>query len=151
MSGWATRAKHWIWPFQALVEDPLNPLLYRQLADVFVEQGRRDDAATALMEGMIVTQDMDLRSELVKLYRSAPGCAIRPRGRTAGPCLVSSTSWLPSFTNIFVPLAETRMPSKCVLDTGRRDIAEQMKRSFLVDYACPAGPIHQAMGEKPGS
>jgi tetratricopeptide (TPR) repeat protein len=127
--------------------DPLNPLMYRQLADAFLASGRPNDAATALMEGMIVTQDMDVRSELLKLYQSGidtQGCALidGPNGKAINPaCAIIHTHLC----------AVAPDAIKVRLATGRRDIAEQMKRSFLTDYGCPAGPIVQAMGDKPGS
>ena len=127
--------------------DPLNPATYRQLADVFLDQGQRDQAATVLMEGMIVTQDMELRGDLVKLYQKGldqQGCAI-----ITGP---NGPAINPSCPIIHAHLCAIAADAiKVRLATGRRDIAEQMKRSFLGDYACPADPINQAMSEKPGS
>ncbi len=34
---------------------------------------------------------------------------------------------------------------KARLQTGRRDLAEKQKKSFLNDYGCPAAPLNQAL------
>jgi protein O-mannosyl-transferase len=124
---------------QARDADPLNPAMYLQLADVFLAAGHQEDAATALMEGMIVTQDMKIRRDLVGLYQNggidSKGCAIVPGPN--GPAIN------PSCGIIHQHLCSISADSiKVRLATGRRDIAEQLKRSFLNDYGCPAGPIN---------
>jgi hypothetical protein len=127
--------------------DPLNPATYRQLADAFLVGDQAEDAALALMEGMIVTQDMGIRHDLVKLYQERvdpKGCSIVPGPN--GPALN------PSCPMIHEHLCAIAADSiKVRVFTGRRDIAEQLKRSFLHDYACPSGPIDQALPGKPGS
>lgn len=132
---------------KARIADPLNPLMYRQLANVLLDAGHTDDAAAVLMEGMIVTQDMGIRSDLVKLYQSGidtKGCALRqgPDGPAINPACPMVHAHLCS---IAVDSIRVR------LATGRKDIAEQLRRSFVNDYGCPADPINQAMNEKPGS
>lgn len=128
---------------QARLVEPLNPELYRQVADAFLAAGRTEDAATALLEGMIVTQDMGLRQELVSLYRNRidpKGCALVPGPN--GPAIN------PSCGIIHEHLCAIAADSiKIRLATGRRDIAEQLKRSFLHDYGCPAGPINAVLPE----
>jgi hypothetical protein len=122
---------------QARETEPVNPEMYQQLASVFLTRGEVEDAATALMEGMIVTQDMEIRRELVSLYRNginSGGCAL-----TEGP---SGPAINPSCGVVHDHLCAIAADSiKVRLATGRRDIAEQLKRSFLHDYGCPAGPI----------
>jgi tetratricopeptide (TPR) repeat protein len=132
---------------QARQLEPLNPEMYRQLADVFLAGDQAEDAATALMEGMIVTQDMEIRRELVSLYQGgidSKGCAIvqGPNGPAINPscALVHDHMCAISADSIKVRLA-----------TGRPDIAQQLKRSFLHDYGCPAAPIEEVLPEKPGS
>jgi protein O-mannosyl-transferase len=132
---------------QARQVEPLNPEMYRQLADVFLAEDQSEDAATALMEGMIVTQDMEIRRELLSLYQGgidSKGCAIvqGPNGPAINPSceLVHDHMCAIAADSIKVRLA-----------TGRPDIARQLKRSFLHDYGCPAAPIEEALPEKPGS
>jgi protein O-mannosyl-transferase len=132
---------------QARIADPLNPVMYRQLAHVFLDGGHTDDAAAVLMEGMIVTEDMGIRSDLVKLYQSGidtKGCALQqgPGGPAINPACPMIHAHLCS---IAVDSIRVR------LATGRKDIAEQLRRSFVNDYGCPADPIDQAMNQKPGS
>lgn len=132
---------------QARNADPLNPLLYRQLANVFLDEGNPNDAAEALLEGMLVTQDLEVRGQLIQLYQGgldSKGCALvnGPNGPAINPscALIHEHLCAVSADSVKVRLA-----------TGRRDIARQMRDSFLRDYGCPAGPLDEAMAEKPGS
>jgi protein O-mannosyl-transferase len=132
---------------QARQLEPLNPDMYRQLADVFLAGDQTDDAALALMEGMIVTQDMEVRKELLSLYRNgfdSKSCALMegPNGPAINPSC-------PMVHEHLCAIAADSI--KVRLATGRRDIAEQLKRSFLGDYGCPAGPINEVLPPKPGS
>lgn len=127
---------------QARQADPLNPELYRQIAKIFLASGHPDDAATALMEGMIITQDMYIRQELVGIYENSgidsKRCAIVPGPN--GPAIN------PSCEIIHRHLCAISADSiKVRLATGRPDIAGQLKRSFLNDYGCPAGPITEVL------
>ena len=68
---------------QAQKIDPGYAEVYAQIAHAYAEQDRPEDAAIALAQGMIVTGDQFLRTELIKLYQSgldAQGCAV-----VAGP------------------------------------------------------------------
>ncbi len=126
---------------QARQSDPLNPLTYRQLADADLAAGRANDAAIVLMEGMIVTQDLAIRRELVDVYQSGidtQGCALidGPNGKAINPACTL-------IHNHLCAIAPDAIQVR--LATGRRDIAEQMRHSFLSDYGCPAGPIDAAM------
>jgi tetratricopeptide (TPR) repeat protein len=128
---------------QARQAEPLQPQMYRQLADVFLAGGQVQDAATALLEGMIVTQDMEIRRELLSLYQNgidSQACAI-----VQGP---NGPAINPSCALVHDHLCAIAADSiKVRLETGRRDIAEQLKHSFLHDYGCPAGPIDQVLPE----
>jgi tetratricopeptide (TPR) repeat protein len=132
---------------QSRQAEPLNPAMYRRIAEAFLARNQAEDAATALLEGMIVTQDMDLRRELVSLYQNRigdSGCALVPGPN--GPAIN------PSCAIIHQHLCAISADSiKVRLATGRPDIAAQLKRSFLNDYGCPAGPINEVLPGKPGS
>jgi len=61
--------------------EPAAAATYRQLSKAYLAAGRADDAAVALVEGILVTSDLGLRQELVDLYRSGldtRGCATTP-------------------------------------------------------------------------
>ena len=131
--------------FEAAIEGrkytPMNPAIYSQLSQVLVAGGQPEDAATALMEGMLLTSDMGLRQELLSFYRTATGenaCAI-----TSGP---NGPAINPKCPLVHRNLCEASVDAIRVrLQTGRRDIAAQLKKSFLNDYGCPAEPLNQAM------
>ncbi len=70
--------------------DPENSGVYDQIADAYLAEGRGEEAAIALAEGMFVTGDRNLLSELLKLYQSgvdSKGCAVKagPHGPTLNP------------------------------------------------------------------
>jgi tetratricopeptide (TPR) repeat protein len=133
--------------FEAAIEarkyTPMNPAVYSQLSQVLAAGGQPEDAATALMEGMLLTSDMGLRQELMDFYRTATGenaCAI-----TSGP---NGPAINPKCPLVHRNLCEASVDAIRVrLQTGHRDIAAQLKNSFLNDYSCPAEPINQAMPE----
>ena len=52
---------------EALDLHPVNPEAYRQISSIFAAQGRIDDAAVALIEGGLITSDLSLRSDLLRL------------------------------------------------------------------------------------
>jgi len=73
---------------QAQTIDPANTGVYEEIADADLAQQRGEDAAVALVEGMVATGDHNLLTELLNLYRSgvdSHGCAVVP-GRN-GPTL----------------------------------------------------------------
>jgi hypothetical protein len=70
--------------------DPANSGVYDEIADAYFAQGRGEDAAIALAEGMFLTGDRGLLDELLKLYQSgvdSKGCAVKagPHGPTLNP------------------------------------------------------------------
>ena len=63
---------------EARRRDPANPDIHRQVARALFSEGRSDEAAAALMEGVIVTADNVLRQELLGMYAAGLdrlGCA----------------------------------------------------------------------------
>jgi hypothetical protein len=75
---------------EARAINPANVEVYTQIADAYLAQGRGEDAAIALAEGMFVTGDASLRDDLLKLYQSGVdtnGCAVipGPRGAALNP------------------------------------------------------------------
>jgi hypothetical protein len=75
---------------EAQTIDPENTGAYDEIADAYFAQGRGEDAAVALAEGMFVTGDHRLLDELLKLYQGGvdrKGCAVKagPHGPTLNP------------------------------------------------------------------
>jgi tetratricopeptide (TPR) repeat protein len=123
---------------QALDADPLSAQAYRQLAALLLAQGRADEAAVTLVQGVIVTADMGLRDELLDLYKQGldrEGCAILPRGayeRAINPaCGIvrrHACSAIPAALRLYARM-------------NRRDLVEQVKTIARRDFACPLGEI----------
>lgn len=135
--------------FDAAIEsrkrDPLNPAVYSQLGHILFAAHQPADAAAALMEGMLVTSDMGLRQQLVELYRTAvdpQGCAV-----TAGPY---GPAINPQCPIVHRNLCDAGLDAiRIRLETGYPEIAAELKKSFLQDYACPAGPLNQVLPDSP--
>ncbi len=75
---------------QAQTIDPANAGAYDEIADAYFAQGRGEEAAIALAEGMFLTGDRTLLDDLLKLYQSGvdpQGCAVKvgPHGPTLNP------------------------------------------------------------------
>lgn len=75
---------------QAQTIDPGNSGVYDEIADAYFAEGRGEEAAITLAEGMFLTGDRGLLDELLKLYQSGvdtKGCAVRvgPHGPTLNP------------------------------------------------------------------
>ena len=126
---------------KARAQDPLNPDAYRQISHALLVRGRGDEAAVALMEGMVVTEAPHLREELLDLYRNgidAKGCAVvpGPYGPAINPCCAIVHEHL---------CAASLGAIKTRLATGRRDLALKLKAMFLHDYGCPAGPLNDVL------
>jgi hypothetical protein len=83
----------------------------------------------------------------MELYRAGSGesgCAI-----TTGP---NGPAINPKCALVHRNLCEASLDAiRIRLQTGRRDIAADLKKSFLNDYGCPAGPLNQVLPDTPGS
>jgi tetratricopeptide (TPR) repeat protein len=116
---------------------PLKPEVYQQIASVFLESGRGDDAAVALMKGILVTEDPGLRQELIDLYQTGlePGnCAIisRPEGPAINPsCEIVRRQ-------ICAASGDT---IRARIQAGQQELAESQRTMFERDYGCPLGPL----------
>ncbi len=116
--------------------DPLNANSYRQLARVLLADGRADEAAVALAEGALVTSDMGLRQELLRLYQDgldAKGCATTagPYGPAINPSCETVRRHLCAASNQALQLY-TRM--------GNTELAEKMKAG-IGQLECANGSI----------
>ena len=118
----------------ALELDPTNPETYRQLSAAFLASSRDDEAAVALIEGTIVTSDLSLRQDLLRLYGQgldSKGCATRPGPN--GPAFNPSCEIVRKHT-----CAAVAATIPLYLRIQRKDLAEQLKDSALRDFGCPA-------------
>jgi tetratricopeptide (TPR) repeat protein len=114
--------------------DPDNAEIHRQTAAILLEQGRPDEGAVALMEGIMLTTDTGLRNELVRLYQSgldSSGCATKAvPGNTA--------------LNPACPMVHRHMCAAAAgtirlrQDSGRKDLAESVRQTARNDFHCAA-------------
>jgi tetratricopeptide (TPR) repeat protein len=123
---------------RALDAEPQSVSAYRQLATALVAAGRMDEAAVALAQGVMITSDMSLREDLLRLYRDGldtEGCAVVARGpyETA----VNPTCGIVRKHSCAAVAASMRL----YVRTGRRNLAEQLKASALRDIGCAVGPL----------
>ena len=121
---------------ESLALYPAAPSAYREISSAFAAQQQTDLAAVALIEGILMTSDFSLKSDLLDLYRSAFGnsCAI-----TAGPNGPDWNLTCDLFRKHFCAAAQESL--KSAIAAGRWDVARQQKQTFLQTYGCPAGPL----------
>ena len=120
---------------------PQDPRMYNQLADVFLMREQGDKAAVALMEGMLITSDLGLRSNLVRLYGSSTdpaNCTLvpGPNGPGINPrCRIVMDHICAAAPDVLATL----------VDTGRRQEAMQKKQAFIGEYQCAPGPLNAVL------
>ena len=127
---------------EALALHPLEPEGYRQISHIFAAQHRIADAAVALMEGVLITSDFSLRSDLLDLYRKAfsNSCAL-----TAGP---NGPALNPACDLVHKQFCAASVEAvKAAMEAGHGDLARRQKQDFLDKYGCPAGPLEQILPE----
>jgi tetratricopeptide (TPR) repeat protein len=123
---------------EALALHPVSAEGYRQISFAFTAQGRIDDAAVALMEGLLIRGDPTLKSDLLVLYSNsfANTCAITegPDGPAINPsCDLVRKQFCAASVEVI----------KAALEGERWDEARKQKQDFLHKYGCPAGPLEQ--------
>ncbi len=116
----------------ALTREPFNAVNYRTAAAALVKAGRLDDAAVMLSLGVMLTGNADLRAASLDLYRAgldSEGCAITTRAGAAflnPQCAVVRR-------HICAAAAEA---IKIQGAAGRRDLADAIQKSVVVDLGC---------------
>jgi hypothetical protein len=127
----------------AIESDPSNPELYRQYAQALLTAGRSRQAIAVLMEGVMLTMDPGLRQNVVQVYQAAgdgAGCALMP-GQNG------SVALNPRCEVVHTQLCDATLAAiQLRLKAGRRDLADQLKRSGVNDFACSAAPLDAALG-----
>ncbi|HLG99058.1 MAG TPA: hypothetical protein VKX49_22290 [Bryobacteraceae bacterium] len=126
---------------QARALAPLEPLVYRQLASVFLAHHRGQEAVNALMEGLLITFDPATRADLIQLFSSNDqlrACALIPG--PAGPAINPRCQAVQD-----AMCAASADVLKVRIQSGRRDLAIKDKQNFLRDYGCPAEPLNRIL------
>ena len=115
--------------------------MYNQLADVFLMREQGDKAAVVLMEGMLLTSDPGLRSNLVRLYGSSTdraNCTLVPGPN--GPGINPRCQMVLDHICAAAPDV-----LRTLVDTGRRQEAMQKKQAFIGEYQCAPGPLNAVL------
>jgi len=116
---------------------PGDPQFYSQIANLLLMRHEGDRAATAYMEGLLITSDRNLRDELVRLYGSSPslaGCALvnGPNGPGINPnCEIVRKHVCAAAPEVL----------KTLTAMGRGDDAAKDKQMFENEYQCPPGSL----------
>ncbi len=112
--------------------EPGNAEIHHQIAALLLDEGRADQAAEALMEGVLVTSDKGLRDELLRLYQGGldrSGCATM--------AVPGNTALNPACAMVHRHLcAASAGTIRLRLETGREDLAETMKQTALKEFHC---------------
>jgi tetratricopeptide (TPR) repeat protein len=113
--------------------EPMNPQLYRLIADLALSAGRLDDAAVALVEGSFVTSDKSLRQALVELYRNAMdsrSCAL-----TQGP---NGAAINPACPVVHKHVCAAAVGTVRALTlAGKGEVALARRAMFVKQFGCP--------------
>jgi protein O-mannosyl-transferase len=113
--------------------NPLDPQLYRQMADIASSEGRLDDAAIALVEGAFITSDKSFRQALLELYRTAldpKSCALisTPSGPVINPACPIVHKHVCAASDAVV---------RTLIAAQQQDLAQTRKKMFIDQFGCP--------------
>jgi tetratricopeptide (TPR) repeat protein len=114
--------------------EPTNTEIHHQIAAILLDQGRTDEAAAALIEGVLLTTDTGLRNELLRLYQSGLdrlGCATM--------LVPGNTALNPGCEIVHRHLCAASVGTiRLRRETGRQDLAETMKQTAMKEFGCTA-------------
>jgi len=113
--------------------DPFSVIGYQQSAAAFLSAQRGDEAAVALMTGVMVTEDRALRDELVDLYRQGLdplGCALvnTREGAAINPSCATVRRHV---------CAATGEAVRIDMNAGRSAQAQRLQDSAARQFQCP--------------
>jgi tetratricopeptide (TPR) repeat protein len=122
---------------RAVDTNPTHPDGFRRLSAALAASGQDDDAAIALVEGVLATEDMTLRQDLTEFYRSDhdhSGCAVRqgPDGAVLNP------EYPAVHAHACAAVAEAL---RMYVRVGLPDVARRMKQSAAEGSGCPTAPL----------
>jgi tetratricopeptide (TPR) repeat protein len=127
---------------QALEAEPLAAESYGQMASAMAAEGRADEAAVMLMQGVLLSGDARLRQALVSLYRQGldqAGCALQPGTTVLNPAceMVRRHLCAASLGVIGVRVKK-----------GQMELARRAKSDAIERFGCPAGALERALPER---
>jgi hypothetical protein len=113
--------------------DPFSVIGYQQSAAAFLSASAGDEAAVALMTGVMVTEDRALRDELVDLYRQGLdplGCALvnTREGAAINPSCATVRRHV---------CAATGEAVRIDMNAGRSAQAQRLQDSAARQFQCP--------------
>jgi hypothetical protein len=117
---------------------PELPESHLRLAEAFLQAHQPDDAAKALMAGMILVGGPALRDRLIQIYASRNGSCALTQGQN-GPAVNPAC---PAVQRDICAASADIM--RLQLRRHRPDLAAQMKNIALSRYACDADPLNRA-------
>ncbi len=120
---------------EALRLYPRSAAGYLQVANVFMNHSLREDAASALTEGLLLTSGAGLADALGTIYNYADGtCSVVETG--AGHTM--NPRCRPFRERVCALSADVL---KARVEMSRRDLAEEQRREFVQTYACSSAPL----------
>ena len=130
---------------QALALYPRTAAGYLQVANVFMSRNLRDEAASALTEGLLLTSGSGLADAWATLYKDTNGACIAVEtaaGRTINPQCGPFRSQVCALSTEVL---------KARLEMSRRDLAEEQRQEFEQVYGCPAARLDAVLRGSRGS
>jgi len=114
---------------QALALVPRNPQAYREITATLLDNNQVDEAAVALVEGILLAPGAGIENDLRNVYQRAEiSCAVTPR-------IAQSGSQCEPIARHFCKATPEVM--RALRREGREDQAEQLRRRASQDYGCP--------------
>jgi len=123
---------------------PLRPEIHGVISDALLGLGRRNDAAVALAEGLILTDDPGLQQKLVESYRTSDPTGCETISRQEGLQINASCDGV---RRDFCAASVDAI--KLTLRAGRRDLAESEEHNLLENYHCARGPMEELLQTAP--
>jgi hypothetical protein len=115
--------------------------MYAQLTEVLESVGDPEQAASVLLQGMLVTSDMSLRKQLIELY--GKGLDQKHCATVNGP---NGPAINPACELVHKQLCEVAPDAVGIsLYVGRKTIAQTLKNTFVHDYGCPADALNRVL------
>jgi len=111
---------------KALLLHPRNPAAYQEIANIFLLQNRKEEAAEAIAQGVLLTEDPGLTEALSRFLKNEMGAencaAVNPR------CA--------AFRNLVCKVSPEVIQAR--IETNRQDLADEQRRTLVNDYGCSA-------------
>ncbi len=117
---------------QAQAAGPMSTFVYLRLHELLTAAGRREEARSAVMEGLLLTSDPELEKALLADYATTPD---------RNQCAISYAAVMPeidfscaSVRRLACEVSEAALQS--ARNAGLPDVEMRLKRDFRVKYAC---------------